>query len=405
MALRPAFAVEMPIEKIDDLTIQYNLSMPFARFPQALTGQLGLVLPSEWLARAVEDTSLDQMPVGTGPFKIESRTQDEVTVLVRHPDYWAADRYDIYLDRIEFYPTTDPVLAAQRLSAGELDLMLTSGPEAILTLREAEGVNLIENAQTSEIMLLLNTQRAPLDDIRVRQALTFATDRDAYIDLIAQGTAPPADSMFHPSMIWNNPDVVQETNMADRAGPLVASYCEDHPDFCANGRINLEYQHSGPSVGNTRAASFFADSWEDYFNVTVDEVLEDEHLKDVFLGAYDVVSWRLLGAVEPGSDVVWLECASIGPISLNFPRWCDPDSDALMHEQRAIDDLDRRVEIWKELQVRLRDSYAYIFLNHTNWALANSDQVHNVCRDKSPDGVALLCNPGSDVVLNQLWLS
>ena len=404
LALRTVYPDETPIEKIDEMAVQFNLTVPFAKFPQVLASQLGMILPSEWLARANEDPTLNQMPVGTGPFMIESRIQDEVTVLVRNPDYWAADRTDIYLDRIEFYPTTDGAIAAQRLAAGDLDLMTTNSPEAILALRESEGVNLIENVQTSEIMLLLNTQRAPFNDIRVRQALTFATDRDAYIDLIVQGTAPPADSMFHSSMVWNNPDVVQETNMAERAGPLVASYCQDNPDSCTEGRVNVEYQHTGPSVVNTRVADLLADSWEDHFNVTINEVLQDEHIIEVVLGDYDVVLWRSLGAVDPDNDVVWLECASIGLISINFPRWCDPDSDALMYEQRAIDEQARRVEIWKELQARMRDSYAYVFLNHTNWTLATSDSVHNVCREQSPDGVALLCNPGVWVVLNELWL-
>ena len=88
----------------------------------------------------------------------------------------------------------------------------------------------------------------------MRQALTYATDREGLSSLINQGTSPLADSMFHPDLIWNNPDVVQEGNMPELAGPLVESYCADVPENCTDGKIDMELQYSGPSVIQTRVA-------------------------------------------------------------------------------------------------------------------------------------------------------
>ena len=73
------------ITKIDDLTVEMQLARPSARFPQAFTSQLGMVLPSEWLELARVDPTLNQEPVGQGPFMISSRVQDVATVLVRNP--------------------------------------------------------------------------------------------------------------------------------------------------------------------------------------------------------------------------------------------------------------------------------------------------------------------------------
>ena len=406
LAIRPSYPETGAITKIDDLTVQYNPLLAYANFPQAITSQLGMIAPSEWLARASEDPTLNQMPVGTGPFMIESRTQDEVTVLVRNPDYWAADLVDIYLDRIEVYPITDPVIAAERLAAGDLDLMVTSNNEAILTLRESDGVNTIENVRSSEDFAMLNVGKAPFDDIRARQAITFATDRDTFVQLIRQGTAPTADTMFHPDLIWHNPDVKQETNMPERAGPLVASYCADFPDNCSGGRINVELQYSGPSVLQTRVADVLVNSWEDYFNVTEEELLQDDHIVHVVLGLYDVVTWRQFGEIDPNNDVLWLACSSIDFIALNFPRYCDEERDAMMYEARAIDDLDRRVEIWHQVQENIRDSYTYIFFNHANWTIGHRDGVNNICGQTSPGGGStLFCNNQGRVFLHQIWLS
>ena len=420
LAVRPFYPETGGVTKVDDLTVQFNPLAPMAYFPQFITSQLGMVAPSEWLARALEDPTLNQFPVGTGPFKIESRVQDERTVLVRNPDYWAADITDIYLDRIEVLPITDTVIAAERLAAGDIDLMVTSNSDAILTLRDSAdaGVRTIENVRSSEDFAMMNVQQHPFDDIRARQALTFATDRDAYVALIRQGTAPAADSMFHPDLIWHNPDVKQETNMAERAGPLVAAYCADHPgDYewpvfsgqrrahCTDGKINIELQYSGPSVAQTRIADLLIDGWEDYFNVNAQELLQDEHITETALGFYNVVTWRQFGAVDPDNDVLWIQCDSIDFISLNWPRDCDPERDELLYEQRRIEDLDRRVEIWHQISEDLRDSYTYIFFNHANWTIGARDNVHNVCGQTSPDGVELFCNNQGRVQLHQVWLS
>lgn len=405
LALRRAFPAEGAITKIDDYTVQYNPVRPYAAFPQTITSQLGMVLPSEWLAKALEDPSLDQAPVGTGPFMIESRTQDEVTVLVRNPDYWNADNAEVYLDRIEIYPITDSTISAERLAAGDLDLMVTSQSEAILTLREAEGVKTIENLRSSEDFAMLNATQPPFDDIRARQAITFATPRDAYVSLIRQGTAPPADTMFHPDLIWHNPEIVQETDMPERAGPLVQAYCADNPDNCTGGKIDVELQYSGPSVVQTRIAELLIDGWEDYFNITEEELLQDDHITQVAVGSYNVVTWRQFGEPDPNNDVLWLECDSIDFISLNWPRDCSEERDALMYEQRASDDLDRRVEIWREIQQQIRDSYTYIFFNHANWTIGARENVHNICGQTSPDGVELFCNNQGRVLLQGVWLS
>jgi peptide/nickel transport system substrate-binding protein len=392
------------ITKIDDLTVEMRVAKPSARFPLALTGQLGMVLPSEWLELAREDPTLNQKPVGQGPFMLSSRVQDVATVLVRNPDYWAADRIPVYLDRIEIYPITDMVIAAERLTAGDLDLAITTNAEATLIMREAAGVETIENLLSDEGFAVINAGRPPFDDIRARQALTFAADRDGYLELIRQGTSPPADTMFHPDLIWHNPEVKQETNMPERAAPLVEAYCADHPENCSGGRINMELHFGGPSVENVRIADLQTDAWEEFFNITPVEVLQDKLINQVVLGDYDVVNWRQFGTIDPDGAALWLECDSIGFISLNFPRHCEAERDELMLESRATGDLDRRVEIWHRIQEMIRDSYTYIFYYHTNWAVGAHDGVHRICGQMSPDGTELWCNNSGRVLLSGIWL-
>ena len=405
LAVAPSFPPENRVERIDDYTVQFNLLRKTAHFPANLASQLGMVPSSEYIAAAAEDETLNQMPIGQGPFRIVSRAQDDRTVVERFDGYWQGSD-TVYLDGIEFLPITDTALAAERIAAGDIDMVSTTNPDAILTLRDAAGVDTIENVFSSEGFIMMNTRSAPFDDIRVRQALTYATDRELYASLISQGTSPLADSMFHPSLIWNNPDVVQEGNMPELAGPLVESYCADMPENCTDSRVNMELQYSGPSVVATRIADVLSSDWEPFFNVTEQELLQDAHILEVAIGQFQVVTWGQFGSIEPDNEVVWLECATAeGFITINWVRWCNPDRDALLYEQRAIDDLDRRVEIWREIQAEMNESYAYIFTTHTNWTIGHREEVRGICRQTAPGGELLFCNSGGLVQFNQIWLT
>ncbi|RMH80097.1 MAG: hypothetical protein D6683_05505 [Actinomyces sp.] len=382
--------------------MQFNLAKPNAQFPAALTGQLGMVASPAWLDAAVDDPSLNQEPVGTGPFKFDSRQQDQVTRFVRNDDWWQGD---VYLDAVEFYPITDTQIAAQQLIAGDLEGMGTTNAFAIETLRD-EGDRLlrVEDDLGEESFAMMNTAQPPFDDIRARQALTFATPRQNYIEFAGAGILRPADTMFAPELIWHNPDVKQEGDEPDRAAPLVEAYCADNPDNCTGGKIDIELQYSGPSVVQDNIADILEEGWGPYFNVNREVLLQDDHITQVALGQYNVVTWRQFGAPDPTNDRVWLACDSIGALSLNWPRYCDPKREELLDEQRAITDIDRRVEIWKQLQQMIHDDYLYIFFTHTLWVNAFQNKVHNVCGAESPDGVPLLCTVNGRHWVHQIWM-
>ena len=95
--LRPFYPAENTTEVIDEFIIQYNLLDSNAQFPATLSTQGGYIASPTWLAAALIDPALNQAPVGTGPFKIESRTVDSVTRVVRNDDWWGGD---VYLDAI-----------------------------------------------------------------------------------------------------------------------------------------------------------------------------------------------------------------------------------------------------------------------------------------------------------------
>ena len=406
LALQPSypFAFEGPaVEKIDNLTVQFNPLGESAHFPVNLTSQLGMIVPSEYTEATQANSRKNQTLIGTGPFMFESRVQDDRTIVVKNPNWWGGE---VHLDAIEFIIQTDTAIAADRLASGDLDVVITSNPDAILTMREADTVRTLENLLASDNDLMMNTSKPPFDDIRVRQALTYATDREGFSALIAQGTSPMADSMFHPDLIWSNPDVVQEGNTPELAQPLVDDYCADVPDNCTDGKINMEFQHSGPSVVQTRVADLLTSGWQEFFNVTVKEVLQDQLIPNVAIGEWQVVAWRQFGSIDPDNEVIWLQCATADKfIALNWVRYCDEDRDALMVEQRQTADLDRRVEIWREIQVNMNESYAYIFMTHANWTIGSHPRVQNICPQFAPTGEEIFCSNAGVTFFHDTWIA
>ena len=387
---------------VDELTATFNLLEPNANFPTAVTGQLGMVASPKWLEAALEDPTLNQAPVGTGPFVFDGRSEDSVTRFVRNEDWWGGD---VYLDAVEFVPVTDPNTRIDLFLQGELQALHTTNQESIFELRETEGIQNILDDSGEESFVMMNSSKAPFDDIRVRQALTFATPRQNYLDLIGLGLSQPADQMFTPSSPYYNPDVVQEADMPDRAGPLVEEYCAEVPDECTDGRIDMEFQWSGPSVVQTRIAELFDQGWSEFFNVNFQEVPEDAHIQETAFGLYDVVTWRQFGAPNPGNDQVWLLCRTIGGLSLNWPRFCDPERDEILAELQLASTVEARQPLLAELVEKINQDYLYIFLTHTFWDNAFAENVRGVCGHTTPTGEIQRCATNGRTWHHNVWLA
>ncbi len=198
-----------------------------------------------WLAAALADPTLNQQPVGSGPFVFDSRSPDSVTRFVRNEDWWNGD---VYLDAIEFVPVPDADTRAELLVQGDLNALQTSDPGAIQTLDEDPSIQQVKDETGEESFIMINTGVAPFDDIRAREALTLATPVENYLNLIGLGELRPASQRFIPESPYYNPDIMQETDNPAAAKELSDAYCADFPENCTDGKINMELQFPAGSV-------------------------------------------------------------------------------------------------------------------------------------------------------------
>jgi peptide/nickel transport system substrate-binding protein len=402
LAVRPFYPEEGATTLVDDLTIQFNLiaGEGNAVFPGALSGQLGMMASPAWLAAALEDPTLNQEPVGTGPFMFDSRSQDSITKFVRNEAWWNGD---VWLDAIEFVPVPDPDTRNDLLFNGEIDALQTTNQASIADLMDDDSIQNIIDENGEESFAMINSAVPPFDDIRARQALTLATPLENYRSLIGLGVTRDANGPFVPESKYYNPDVVQLGDDPDGALALVAEYCGERGSeinatlgegvtTCTDGKINVELQWSGPSVVQTRIADLLDAGWSNAgFNVNFNELPQDEHILQAATGQYNVVTWRQFGATDPALDNVWLMCRNIGGISLNWPKYCDESRDALLLEAQASTDEATRVALYQELSQKLNDDYLYVFFNHTMWDNAFAENVRGMCDRLAPEGAATQC--------------
>ncbi len=395
------YTEENPWEVIDELTFEVHLPEPNQFWPAFMAGQTGIIASPTWLAAALEDPELNQEPVGTGPFVFDSRVQDQETRFVRNDNYWNGE---VYLDAIEFVVVTDADTRANLFLEGAVNGMMTNNPATVDVLVNEEGVQNALDDTASEQFALINSSAPPFDDIRARQALTFATPQDNYVALLGVGVARRADSMFAPGSPYYNPDVIQETDQPERAIEVATEYCADVPENCTDGKINMEYAFAGPDLSTTRESELLAEGWDVAFNVSFTETAQDTHILNTALGVYQVADWRQFGQPDPMNDNVWLMCRTIGGISLNWPKFCDEGRDELLLEAQNTADPDARAAIYQEVSARIQQDYLYLFEMHTVWDMAYAENVRGPCSRLSPEGVTLRCQNQGRTWYTSIWI-
>jgi len=183
------------VEVIDEYTVRIYLNEPFAPLLDSLSqAYLGMASPA-----AVEKWGAEYQlhQVGTGPFTFAEYEPGNRLLLKANSNYaWGPSIYEhqaAQLDEIEFRFFTDPATRSPALETGEAQVMGEIPPQDAARLREDPGYQ-IESVPIpgSSLMFFMNTTRPPLDDLTVRQALLYGTDREAIIATVFRDTSPVA---------------------------------------------------------------------------------------------------------------------------------------------------------------------------------------------------------------------
>jgi ABC-type transport system substrate-binding protein len=188
----------------DDSTVVIKLSRPDATFLHIMAINFAYVAPKEEVEKAGADWG--KQPVGTGAFKFIEWVPGQRIVLERNKDYYKAGVP--YLDKITFEFGFDPTVAVLKLKNGEVDILGDGIPPAQFAEAMADPANtdlIAVGDQLHTGYVTMNVTTAPLDNLKVRQAINMAINKGRIVKLI-NNRAAVATQALPPAMPGYNPD-------------------------------------------------------------------------------------------------------------------------------------------------------------------------------------------------------
>jgi peptide/nickel transport system substrate-binding protein len=383
-----------PIESVDvvpgdELSAVVTMNEPWASFPVTLAGQVGYLLAPSMME--AEDRAT-RAPVGSGPFMFEEWVDNNRLVVLKNENYWRTDEAgkDLpYLNSIEFRPIPEAGRRADALRSGDINLYHTTDTRSIEGARDDadRGIAQVleDGAVGEETFVMLNLLQPPVDDLRVREALAHATDREAYSSVVENNVRPLARSPFIESSPWHSSEAeaAYPDYDPDRARELIADY-ED-----TVGPVVIELRTT-PSASNREATQFLAQMWGEV-GISVDLTEEEQatFINEALGGNYTANLWRQFGAIDPDGEYVWWDIQNandIGQLSLNFARIRSQDLTDAMDAGRAGATFEERKEAYDEAQRIINEEIPYIWLSHTLWAVVADTSVRGITAHTLPDG-------------------
>ena len=406
------------IEAVGDMTFTIttgkggDLSQPrpWATLPVFLAGQLGYIASPTWLEAVKAGTADQVMAVGTGPFVVDSYAPRDKLVVSRNENYWRTDAAGNplpYLDGIEFRVIEDSETAAEALKSGDIHIFATSASSVIADLRErSDEVAMVEQnvfVETNYTMIDLD-KAGPLQDRRVRCALSKAMDRQELIDLTGGGILQVANGLFSPGQEGYLEDNGFDTEQ-DIAGAqaLIDEYLAENP-----GPIQLKYGITVSNI-NAQTAELLAGYWSEIgVETEVLQIPQDQYITKALFGDpdYQMFGWRSHGGVYVDSQYLWWHSASAQPdggLSLNFARLRDAVVDENLDLARAEPDPAKRQEYAANVNRRMAEECYNMPGSWTLWGVAHDPAVQNVGGGLLPDS-DVLDESGGFFGLGQVWL-
>lgn len=357
------------VEKVDDATVTFTLNQPFAFF-----------LADLYNVYFASPTSLDEdgaagqatHPVGTGPFVFDSLAQNQSISFVRNDDYWG----DVAkLDRLTVELIPDASARTAALRSGRVDWIEAALPDDLASLEDA-GFVATGNPFDWEWSWQLMTTEEPFDDIRVRQAMNYAIDREAIAEDLLHGTAAPAFQMFAEASLYYTADDDIYSYDPDKATALLTE--AGYPDGLD---VTVGYITAGSGSMQARAMNeaLQAQLAEVGINVSLEPV--DFSGMYAQLGEGDT-GWQAANQAfsleQPSSwKGFWFGCDG------NYFNYCNEEAEALYDQALATVDDEERAALLTQVGHLVTEDAAWLFVANDTAPRAMSSAVQGFEQPKS----------------------
>ena len=353
-------------EKADDKTIVMTTKYPFSFLPWLLTRVL-MVSPARWEQVGKTWAEFAKKPVGTGPFKITSVVPGQYVEMARNDDYWDKARIP-KLDKLVLYPMPEATTRVAALRSGQVDWIEVPAPDAIPSIKAA-GFNVVLWPYPHTYPYVLNvTESSPFHDVRVRQAMNYALDREGICKLI-NDTAKPAVGLYPPGHPFFGTPAQHYTYDPAKAKALLAE-AGYGPNKPLKTKIMISTSGSGQMLP-----------------IPMNEFMQQNFKAAGMDIEFDVVEWGTmlvgvrsdsksppshgvdginisLSSVDPSTMFRYYASDTYAPNGFNWGHFSTPDSDALLHKAQATFDAAEQTQLLADAHSIIVDQAAWLFIVH-----------------------------------------
>ncbi|MGQ4556042.1 ABC transporter substrate-binding protein [Halobellus sp. GM3] len=335
----------------DDYTFEIKLTQPFAPFlAKMATAELS-VMPAEEAQKDIVEE-----PIGTGPYKFESREIETSFTMVRNEDYWgASDEDGPFIDTVVKSEIPDSSVRLQSFLAGEYDFINGVAPKDVSRVEQAPDVRFESQFPKSLVYLGMNCDVEPFDNKDARLALDYAIDKEKVAEAALYGTGQTTASPAAPESPWVHPDLgPRERDLEKVQEHLDAAGMSD--GFSATFKIPQSYPTQ------VQAAEVIADDAADAgIDLDIQQITWNTWLSDVYTD-------RNFQATTSSYLALWYPDVSFYKFlhpdgAFFFTNWTNDEYNSLVEEARTIYDDDARADLYHQATEILHEERAgHMFL-------------------------------------------
>lgn len=362
------------VEKIDDHTVKFTLTRPEAPFLANIAMPFAYIISKEYtdtLETAGTKEELNNAPIGTGPFRFVAYQKDAVIRYEANADYWG-DAPKI--DNLVFAITPDASVRLQKLKAGECHLMPFPSPADLDSIRADDNLKMDELAGLNVGYLAYNTNTAPFDNVRVRQALNMAMNKESIIESVFEGNADPATNPIPPTMWSYNENIEDDAYDIEAAKKILEE--EGVKDlkmkiwampvqrpYMPNARRTAEIMQADlAKVGVS--AEIVSYEWGEYLAKS----LERDRDGAVIMG------WTGDNGDPDNFLSVLLSCEAAAD-GANRAFWCNEEFSEKLRVAKASSDIAERTKLYEEAQVIFKQEAPWYTIAHSTQYVPMSKKV------------------------------
>mgnify|MGYP001788419737 CR=1 FL=1 len=370
------------VEVVDDETLRLTLRGPTPYFREILKHYTWTAVPRHVvlkhgkIGQRGNPWTRPENLVSNGPYQLKSWRRNDHIEVERNPHYWNAAK--VTLNGVRFLPVSNLYTEARMFRDGQLHMTYAATPEVVDLMKKENPAALRQEPYVGTVFYRFNTTRKPLDDPRVRQALSMAIDREAIKRNIMRGLSIPAGLMVAPGVNGNTPDIdVPIKTDSEGAKKLLAE--AGYPDGfevrmnCPNNRY----------VNDEEICQAVIAMWA-RIGVKIQLVAENMATFSQKFQNFDS-SLYLLGWGVATYDAQYMIQSLVrtrtsgADGNFNFSRISDPTVDRLTDAMKSEVDVAKRNAMIKEALLRIKDEVLVIPIHHQMrpWAMkAGVSTVH-----------------------------